>query len=234
MGIDVAYIVRPGDRNAELRYSLRSLINVPHRDVWIIGHRPAWCVNVKHIFVPQLDPRSHKYENATALMTALSERGPGTFALMNDDFFCLRPVGHWPPAAHRGPLLDLAESRPGSYGMLLRATAALLREAGQPDPLAYTLHMPMVMERDALAFALEYGLRRRPAGDQLSWRSLYGNLMRIGGEQRVDVKVAEDGTLPDDPWISTTDTSFKYMRVGGVIRRELAAPSLYETAMIGE
>lgn len=225
--IDVAYIVRPGNDNAELRYSLRSLMNVPHGQVWIIGHRPPWVVNVRHVFVPQLDPRRHKYENSTALTVALAEHGPVSFALMNDDFFCMRPSA-WPVPAHRGPLLELAETRPGSYGMLLRATDALLREAGIAEPLAYTLHEPLTIERDAYRVAVDYGLRNRAPGDALSWRSLYGNLAQLGGERRDDVKVAYDGPAPATDWISTTDCSFRYHRVGEAVRRAMSAPSPYE------
>lgn len=225
--IDVVYVVRPGNVNPELRYSLRSLVNVPHGQVYIIGHRPPWVVNVQHVFVPQLDPRQHKYDNVTALVKTLAERGPDRFALMNDDFFCMRP-SRWPTPAHRGPLRELAESRPGSYGMMLRATDALLREASIAEPLAYTLHEPLVIEREAYRMAVGYGLRNRAPGDVLSWRSLYGNLARLGGDRRDDVKVPYDGPAPAADWISTSDCSFKYHRVGEAVRRAMSAPGPYE------
>lgn len=228
MGTDAVYIVRPGEVNNELRYSLRSLQNVPHGDVWIFGHRPDWCVNVRHVFVPQFDPGLRKYENNTMLIEAIAESGPPKFALMNDDFFCVRPELGWPAPAHRGPLLELAQTRPGAYGMMLRSTGALLAEAGIADPLAYTLHEPLLIEREGLATALTFGLRHREPNTRVSWRSLYGNMAQLGGERLDDVKVVDDRPPGRRPWVSTSDASFRYMRVGDVIRRALPSPSPYE------
>ena len=225
--IDVVYVVRPGNSNPELRYSLRSLMNVPHGDVWIVGHRPPWVTGVRHVFVPQRDPLLHKYANNTAVITALAEHGPARFALMNDDFFCMRPA-RWPEPAHRGPLLELARERQGSYGALLTATGALLVEAGVPEPLAYTLHEPLPIQRDTFRLAVDYGLRNRAEGDALSWRSLYGNLARLGGERREDVKVHGNGPVPSTDWVSTSDCSFRYHRIGAAIRRAMATPGPYE------
>lgn len=227
--IDVAYIIRPGHRNEELRHSLRSLANVPHGDVWIAGHRPAWVSeSVRHIFVPQRDPGQFKYENATSNLLALAAEGPERFALMNDDIFCMEPVDDWPGPAHRGSLHELAATRPGAYGSMLRTTAALLTEAGIPVPLAYTLHAPMVMTQQGLRTTLDYGLSRRVGEERLSWRSLYGNLMRLGGPIQEDAKVHAGEPPASRPWISTTDASFKYHVVGRLIRSRFSQPSPYE------
>lgn len=221
--IDVAYIVRPGEDNAELRYSLRSLRNVPHGDVWIFGHCPSWVQNVHRVFVTQRDPRTHKYENGRANLTAIVDHGPNKFALFNDDFFCVRPTESMPAPGHRGTLRELAVSRPGDYGALLRETDGLLTRSGLVDPLAYTLHKPMTMQRGALGYALEYGADKR-----VSWRSIVGNLYRYGGMREDDVKVPHDGPLPRGPWVSTIDASFRYHPVGEAIRRALPSPSPYE------
>lgn len=230
---DVVYIVRPGNENEELRYSLRSLANVPHGEVTLIGHCPPWVRNVRHVFAPQRDPSRFKYANTTASLRLLAEKGPDEFALFNDDFFCVRPVADMPRPATRGTLRALADERLADgrnspYGVMLRDTAAILIEAGHSDPLAYTLHVPMVMNRDALAMTLEYGERHRAAAPALSWRSLYGNLMRLGGEWQPDVKVHGAGPVPPGPWVSTTDTSFRYHEVGRRLRHALCHPSPYE------
>lgn len=227
--IDVVYIVRPGHENEELRHSLRSLVNVPHGDVWIVGHRPAWVnERVRHVFVPQRDPQRFKYENATGNLLALAADGPTGFTLMNDDMFCVQPTETWPAPAHRGGLHELAATRPGRYGGMLRATAALLVEAGIPVPLAYTLHKPMLMARDVLVATLDYGLQRRAGEEHFSWRSLYGNLAHLGGPYEEDVKVHSDEAIPDGPWVSSSDCSFRYHRIGRFIRTLLPDPSPYE------
>lgn len=227
--MDVAYIVRPGNENEELRYSLRSLVNVPHGDVWIFGHRPKWVSDaVRHVFLPQRDPMRFKYENATELMRMLALGGPERFALMNDDFFCVRPAESWPRPAHRGSLLALADERVGNYGKMLRATASLLLESGIAEPLAYTLHKPLAMTRTNLQMAFQYGDTHRAAGEHVSWRSVYGNLMRLGGQREEDVKVHADGGMPAGSWCSTNDGSFRYHPVGKRIRSVFSQPSPYE------
>jgi hypothetical protein len=52
---DVVYVVRPGNRNEELRYSLRSIAaHLPHRRVWLAGFCPSWVRNIS--FIPALSP----------------------------------------------------------------------------------------------------------------------------------------------------------------------------------
>lgn len=228
---DVVYLVRPGD-NEELRYSLRSLRNVPHGDVVLVGHCPSWVRGVRHLPVAQLDPGLWKYENATALLREVALRGPDEFALFNDDFFCVSPVGGMPAPAIRGSLRALAAERSchrsSAYAEMLRVTAAILTESGHPDPGAYTLHTPLTMRRDGLSLTLDYGERHRGDARALSWRSLYGNIMQLGGRPEPDVKVHADEPLPSGPWVSTSDASFRYHRIGTRLRALLDEPSPYE------
>lgn len=49
--MDILYLCRPGE-NLELRYSLRSLRNVPHGRVWIFGDCPDWVTNVNLVHQP--------------------------------------------------------------------------------------------------------------------------------------------------------------------------------------
>ena len=46
--LDVVYCVKELITNEELRYSLRSLRNLPHRKVWIFGGCPKW-VNTEEV-----------------------------------------------------------------------------------------------------------------------------------------------------------------------------------------
>src|SRR5690606_29628433 len=63
---DVVYIVGPG-RREWLRWSLRSLRNLRHRHVWVVGMRPSWVRNVGYIAV---DQAGTKYHNSTANVLA--------------------------------------------------------------------------------------------------------------------------------------------------------------------
>lgn len=47
---DIVYFVKDSESNEELRYSLRSLVNFPHRDVWtndckIVSKEKEWKGN---------------------------------------------------------------------------------------------------------------------------------------------------------------------------------------------
>lgn len=223
-GYDVAYIVRPGEDNQELRYSLRSLSNLPHGAVWIVGHLPTWVRGVRHLSVEQA--AGAKYDNATANLRMLAARGPREFMLFNDDFYVTEPVTGPPAAAHRGPLLELADRCGGGYSEMLRTTHQFLSGRFHiPAPLAYTLHVPMLLNRDVLAAVLALA---DPGSPRMSWRSLYGNLEQLGGERQDDVKVHGAGPRPPGPWLSTSDGSFHYHPVGRWVRKRFPDPSPYE------
>jgi hypothetical protein len=105
---DVVYPVRKGDHNPELRYSLRSLANLAHNRVWLIGHKPSWVTGVQHWDRPQVDG---KYLNATKGLVELTrEIGASIsepFLLSNDDFYVMRPVEGPFPVFHMGYVKDV-------------------------------------------------------------------------------------------------------------------------------
>lgn len=238
---DIAYIVRPGNENEELRYSLRSVHrNMVHDRVWIFGHRPRWAsAAVRHVFVPQRDPLQWKRQNAMMLLRAMSERPElDRFVLFNDDFFVTELVTGDPPPVHRGSLLahaaDRVEVSPhGHYAGVLTLTARLLVEAGIPDPLSYETHTPMTMTREQLTMTLDY-IGKHAVGEQVAPKSILGNLYRLGGMRVGEVKVygAEHAPPSASPFLSTTDTSFRYHPIGAKLRRAFPDPSPYEVTPV--
>lgn len=221
-------MVGPGDRNEELRYSLRSLAaHVPHDRVWIAGHCPPWVTGVHHIPVPQ-NGRS-RFANSTANMRAACEHPDvsDTFAYFNDDFFVLRDLPDGVPVLHRGPVADVVAATPHSaYRMGAIATARLLRHLGYPEPLSYELHMPMTVHRAGMLEAIERG-RNLPV---MHKRTLYGNLAGIGGEQVPDCKIVDrNAPIPAGVWcVSTSDQSFAAGLVGRQVRDMFGEPCRYE------
>lgn len=225
--MDVVYLVREGVGNEELRHSLRSLANVPHRRVWIVGHRPAWVRDVEHIPSPN---RLGKWANLPRDL-ALAARHPDLserFAYWNDDMFALVPMADIPPA-HRGPLAASDAFTSSPYEIGKRQTAALLRAWGIAAPLCYELHTPLVMPKAVAADAIERALAERSM-TALAYRSVVGNVAGLGGELAPDVKIANHRTsIPGDArWVSTTDGSFAGGRVGREIRARFPDPSPYE------
>lgn len=234
---DLVYLVRPGNDNEELRYSLRSVHrNMPHDRVWIFGHRPPWVSTaVRHVFIPQGDPAKLKRQNAMALLAAIADRVDlDEFVLFNDDFFVTELTGPVPPPRHRGPLAAFAEGRrvvapSGHYAGTMLRTVKLLTEAGLADALTYETHTPMAMTREQLELTLAY-IDRHAAGEMVAPRSILGNLHRLGGELIGNVKIYGPEPAPPDaaPFLSTTDSSFRYHEIGKRLRRAFPHPSPYE------
>ena len=217
---DVVYVCRPGE-DPELRYSLRSLAHLPHRQVWVVGGKPIWA-RVRHIPVA---PRGRdKILNVRANLRALvaSEGISERFYLFNDDFYVMKPL-RVVPVLHRGLLCDVEGQATWHHHM--RRTDVWLRERGIVDPLNYELHIPLPMTKTGLRLALDL------IGDERSllYRSVYGNLAGIGGEQTRDVKIYKaTDVIPDGPWLSTSDKSFRGCPVGMHIRRAFRRAGAYE------
>ena len=180
---DVLYRVRPGEKNEELRYSLRSLCNVEHGDVFMVGYPPKWVKQVNRI------PGKHwrtKWQALVGDLLLACEQLPGRrLLLIDDDMYVL--VRQQVPVYHAGSLVEHAKQTVGAYGRSLKATAEYLMGMGIAKPLSYELHVPMVIESDAMAECL------RPVVDRyiapLQARSLYGNIANVGGVECEDVKV---------------------------------------------
>jgi hypothetical protein len=232
---DIVYPVRKGEWNEELRYSLRSLSNLPHGRVWIVGHKPSW-VRVKQTGQPGVrywprPQRSSKYRNANeSLVEVATEIGnslTSPFLLFNDDFYVMKPI-EWVPTLHMGRLAEVIElyrkrHHTGAYWRGMVSTYRLLQEHGISDPLSYELHVPMPIWREPLLKAWEIG----KSLEVLHIRTVMGNLMGLGGEQSQDVKAygrREVEALLQGPFFSSNDM------VPAVIRDRFKEPSPYEVA----
>lgn len=223
---DVVYVVRPGEVNPELRYSLRSLVNVPHGTVWMAGHRPHWVSRtVRHIRVA---PRHPKAQSSNANLRAACDHPEvgEDFLLFNDDFFVVKPV-KGVPALHCGTVGEHMGQMGGGYRRAAEGTRDLLVSWGHPDPLSYELHLPMPLLKPAMAELLEWA----KGTWCLHHRTLYGNVVGIGGRRTEDVKVYDrDQVLfPPGPFVSTDDRSWQG-RVGAWVRSLFPDPSPYEEA----
>lgn len=227
---DVLYVVRNGNRNEELRYSLRSLAHLPHGRVFISGFAPSLVDRSKIIYLPN-EQRGTKQANARAnLIRGLSDtRLSRYFVMMNDDFYIMHPMQklpalHMAAVAHK---LDQYRKRYAFQGYLkaMSQTNDLLLSLGVQKPLSYELHVPMRFDKYRL---LEL-LRKYGHVVGLHYRTLYGNLYQKGARYMEDVKVygAKDGEhLEDRPFLSTADNM--HHPVGAYIRKMFPDPSPYE------
>jgi hypothetical protein len=226
---DIVYVVRPGETNEELRYSLRSLRNVPHRKVIIAGHVPTWVDGVVGVPVEQT---GSKYQNSTNnLRAALNDPRCGPEVLLfNDDFFVLRPLPSV-PLLHRGYVDDIESyyvaRGKSAYLDGLRSTRAFLHDLGFERPVSYELHVPMPIQRDAMLYALEIGISS--GVKVLHKRTLYGNYFNAGGGRTRDCKVlTHDGPFRRKAaFVSTMPASFAGA-VGAHVRSLFPHPGRYE------
>ena len=222
---DVVYVVRPGEKNEELRYSLRSLVNLPHGEVWIAGHCPKWVsAEVRRIPV---STRIQGRQSAKANLRAACEHPEvsESFVYMCDDFFVMQPMESV-PAMHRGPVADIVRNHrlASSYTRALEKTAAILTERGIAEPLMYDLHAPMLVTKRGMLEVLD--LCDSALMHELT---LYGNLHHIGGERRPNHKIhRRDSGWQDWPFLSTNDSGFSTLPVGKFIRDRFPDQCPYE------
>jgi hypothetical protein len=229
--MDFVYICKDGD-NEELRYSIRSVMaSFPDAKVWVVGGKPSWYSG-NFIFIQQ---RSAKYINAVNNLKAIcsSEEISEEFVLMNDDFYIVEKINSV-ETFHGGLLLDKINTykkitQQSGYIFKLEKTFDKLRDLRMTSPLDYELHVPMVMEKQKLKTVLKHG-------SEFLWRSMYGNMFNVGGEEMVDVKVYIDGPLvaksyeiknKEHKYLSSTDTSFQ-MLYSTILKELFKSRSIYE------
>jgi hypothetical protein len=222
---DIVYVVRPGDKNEELRYSLRSLANLPHGRVWIAGYMPKWVTGVGHIPSPP-KPGNHIHAKANLKAACEHPEVSETFVYMNDDFFVMQELEQL-PVMHRGLLADAIRTAgmASAYTRAMRQTLEILGKRGIAEPLMYDLHAPMLVTKAGMLEAL--ALCSYPMVQE---RTLFGNLQGVGGEKRHNHKVRrQDRGWSSWPFLSTNDHTFRTLPVGEFIRGRFTERSPYET-----
>jgi hypothetical protein len=229
--MDFVYICKDGN-NEELRYSIRSVVeSFPDSKIWVVGGKPTWYTG-NYIEVNQ---NLSKYRNAIENLKAVcnSEDISDRFVLMNDDFYIIKNIDSIKDY-HGGPLLEKINlyqklNSNSNYTRKLAATYKKIKSLGIENPLDYELHVPMVMEKEKLKQTLQNNY-------QFLWRSIYGNIFNVGGEQMEDVKVYVKGPLvlksynikkDDHIYLSSADTSFDIL-FNNILKKQFNLKTKYE------
>jgi hypothetical protein len=229
--MDFVYICKDGN-NEELRYSIRSVVqSFPDSNIWVVGGKPTWYdgnyISVKQVLT--------KYRNAIQNLNAIcnSNEISEEFILMNDDFYIVKNINTI-ETYHGGLLLDKINlyqkiNSNSNYTRKLAATYKKIKSLNIESPLDYELHIPMIMEKKKLKQILQNN-------DQFLWRSIYGNVFSVGGEQMEDVKVYTKGPLvlksynlkkDEHIYLSSADTSFD-MILGNILKKQFTEKTKYE------
>jgi hypothetical protein len=229
--MDFVYICKDGI-NEELRYSIRSVVeSFPDSNIWVVGGKPSWYsgnhINIKQVLT--------KYRNAIQNLNAIcnSNEISEEFVLMNDDFYIVKNINTI-KTYHGGLLLDKINlyqkiNSNSNYTRKLAATYKKIKSLNIDSPLDYELHVPMIMEKKKLKQILQNN-------DQFLWRSIYGNVFGVGGEQMEDVKVYTKGPLvlksynlkkDEHIYLSSADTSFDII-LNNILKKQFTEKTKYE------
>ena len=225
---DIVYILRPDIEPEELRYSLRSLKNLPHRFVWFVGGQPKGFKPDRSL--PHVQTGDSKWDKIRSSMYKAIEQEElsDEFFLFNDDFFVMQPFKGEFINYIDGTLSDRIEQfrqeNPwlSPYARTLYKANEELKALGIKEPKNFDVHLPMLINKEQAKATIK--LCSSP-----QMRSVYGNLSKCKMVQHDDVKVFDLKTVPEDPdYLSTNDDIFRDGKVGEYIRSCFPEPSRYE------
>lgn len=234
--------VRPGDTNEELRYAIRSWETNLHLitpwneydslTLMVVGDCPSWLK--PDIFLPgnlfTSMPHAVFKNIKDASYEASEVHGFNDALYMNDDFFCLDPVGAVLPVRRAVTLADHIAKYPGQastwWPKSLRLTASWLSEVGFPHPWSYEVHRPMPASPSAMFDALSrWDLA---SGDTVpQWRTIYGALNEVEAFPVIDGKLGRNQKGIGTPWVSTSDQTWRVYAAS--MRKRFQKPSRWES-----
>ena len=226
--MDIVYILKEDVTAQELKYSLRSLVNFPHDKVWIYGGCPS---TIKpDCYVPFQQKGNMPWEKVISTLQAVSRNKEISedFWLFNDDFYVMKPVepvNYYDKTLYRR-IQQVEKSRGGArslYSQMLRRTREALQSEGYKT-FNYEVHMPMLINRKKADLLIQ----KYPK--MVMFRSTYGNVYEIGGEQHKDMKIANPNLKPpkDCDYLSTADGDMSETEVGRFIMERFKEPCKYE------
>lgn len=173
--MDVVYIVAEWKlNNIELLYSLRSLKNIEHWKVFIIWHKPNWCIDLEHIYFEDVE---HKYINVRNKHRIITEIDwlSDDFIYMNDDFYFIKKQKvenyHIWTIWEQLKYIKRRDKKKSIYQEWLEYVMDLFWE----NAMSFEAHTPMIMNRDKLKDLLI----KYPDYITTSLRTLYWNEYKL-------------------------------------------------------
>lgn len=226
--------VRPGDTNEELRYAMRSweanLILPDGLELLTVGHCPDWLKPDMHVMGNFYKSMPFAVFNNVLLGAERAVAfGASEAVYMNDDFFCMDPVGAVLPVRRNMTLADHRAQFPANastwWPRSLDLTASWLAEQGFPHPWSYEVHRPLLCSPSAMFEALSRW--DIASGDMVpQWRTVYGVLSEVEAYPVVDAKLGPRSPGIGTPWISTSDQTWR--RYAASIKQRFQKPSRWE------
>ena len=219
--VDIVYPIKKTNLNEELRYSLRSLINIPHNKVFIIGDLPEF-VNEEEVYYipsPKLESRYKTTTNHLKL-AILKDNISKDFIWMNDDFFILKSITKKDLLLNRGLLRDQVASYHKyhnpltKFDKLIENATLELKHLGFTNPISFELHCPIIINKENFKV-----IEDKINSDALHCckRSVYGNYFMRDSKPIEDVKVLSNHIFKEDiqgklPFISVSECCFNKVK----------------------
>lgn len=226
--------VRPGDSNEELRYALRSWETNLHLGTLLtlmtVGYKPTWLTPDYHIEGNRYDSVPLAvFDNIVLASERAAFDGWNQALYMNDDFFCLDPVGAVLPVKRDITLAQHVAKFPEGAGLWwprsLHLTASWLADQGYPSPDSYEVHRPLLAcPQDMLSALSQWEGGMKDMVPQ--WRTVYGTLNKVDAFPVTDAKLMGQHVGFGTPWISTEDRTWRVY--ASRIRKRFQKPSRWE------
>lgn len=230
--MDIVYILERTKDNKELKYSLRSLSNIEHNKVFIVGDFPSFPItNIRHIHTTKLDSR-YKTTTNNIKIACQNKEISEDFILMNDDFYIMNPIKIEDLLLDRGPLQEVVRFYHNNhqnltkYDKLVEQYYLNTKEIGQNPLKSFELHTPMIINKTKFLSILKVILSEF---EHCNKRSIYGNKFLTNTKTIKDVKVLSTNINDFDfntNLLSTSDSIFK--RVEPLLQQKFHNKSKYE------
>jgi hypothetical protein len=199
-------VIYPYRKNAsrELEWSIKSLKNVKHSGVYVIGEEPDFPIDAEVMWHLPGEYSSTPYHDQNVKYLLGCTVDDDELLLMNDDFFIMKP---WIPENFNKGILSeqIATRKRDAYTTALINTEKFLINRGM-STFNFELHTPMIVEREKLQIALDELMPRIRGSAPVLIRSYYGNRWGLKTARVDDVK-----NIPDykgKTLLSTNDKTF--------------------------
>lgn len=234
--------VRPGDTNEELRYAMRSWEENLHLvtpwgdydrlDLITVGYKPTWLNPDHHVEGNRYSSIALAvFDNIRLVSEYITDEMLDTNGAlyMNDDFFCLDPMGVVLPVRRNVSLAEHIAMFPQNasawWPKSLRLTASWLAEVGFPHPHSYEVHRPLPAAPSAMFEALSrWDITSNDLVPQ--WRTVYGTLNAVDAFPVADAKMGSRDPRIGTPWVSTSDEIWR--RYALAMQKRFQKPSRWE------
>lgn len=225
--MDIVYYIWDNSKNnfSELKYSLRSLKNIEHDNVYIIWFKPKWVKDVIHIPAKDWSDRLMNALNKLKLACETKEIS-NDFIMMHDDFYFIKPVKQI-QIANKGTIKELLKEKEdkgqvGKYTEAIKRTLELF-----PDWLDFSLHTPCVINKEKfLEMCDTYDM-----SNSYLVRTVYFNFLKKKWIKMNDVKIYiwEEQTIwKNQKYLSTDDNTLFQEPVRSLFVKIFHEESSYE------